>query len=262
MTTSAVYNEIGKTYDHTRRADPEILTKLIEHLSPNKEGHYLDVGCGSGNYTNAIFKNGFHISGIDISEEMLEKARKKNSHINWFLGDAKNLLFHDNQFDGATCILATHHIVDIDKAFQEVFRVMNKGHFVLFTAFPEQMTSYWLYHYFPNMMDTASKKMHRYDEISAALNNAGFEDVRADKYFVTNDLQDMFLQSGKYKPHIYLDPFIRSGISTFALEKNEEEVMNGCNKIQQDICSGYIHKVIEAYESTGGDYAFVICTKK
>lgn len=34
MNSTAIYNKIGKTYDFTRRADPEILSRLIQHLSP------------------------------------------------------------------------------------------------------------------------------------------------------------------------------------------------------------------------------------
>ena len=52
----AVYDKIGKTYDQTRKADPEISAKIINFLSPKENGCYLDVGCGSGNYTEMIFE--------------------------------------------------------------------------------------------------------------------------------------------------------------------------------------------------------------
>ena len=37
MTTEAVYDRIGKTYDQTRKADPEIVKRILNHLSPTKE---------------------------------------------------------------------------------------------------------------------------------------------------------------------------------------------------------------------------------
>lgn len=257
----AVYDRIGKTYDQTRKADPEIARKIINHLSPTKEGYYLDVGCGSGNYTCAIFEHGFRLCGIDISEEMLAKARQKNGQIEWIRGDARILPFQDHKFDGATCTLATHHIKDIEKSFQEVFRVINKGHFVIFTLFPEQMEAWWLNRYFPNMMRTSSGMMHSSERVTSALKAAGFAEIRTEKFFVSNDLQDWFLQAGKYKPHLYLDPIVRAGMSTFALEENQEEIMNGCHKLKEDITSGKIEKIIESHESTLGDYVFVACTK-
>jgi len=255
----AIYNRIGMSYDSTRKADPNIVVKLLNHLSPKKNCSYLDIGCGSGNYTHAVFNKGFKISGIDISEEMLRKARNKNSDIDWTLGDAESMPFSSNSFHGGICILATHHIRDINTAFKEIFRVINEGKFVIFTSFPEQMQNYWLHHYFPKMMKKAQQAMLSFEKISIALLNAGFQNVIHDKFFVTNELEDWFLQSGKYRPHIYLDEQIRNGISSFALEENQQEINDGCEKLEEDIQSGEVNKIIRSYENDQGDYAFVIC---
>lgn len=261
MTMASVYDKIGITYDITRRADSQIVSRLIEHLSPVKNGSYLDVGCGSGNYTEAVFDQGFRVTGIDISEEMLRKARNKNHHIEWICGDAKCMPFPSKCFDGAMCTLATHHIKDIDTAFKEVYRVLNRGHFVIFTAFFEQIMSYWLHHYFPQMMQKAQKRMVSSEVIMQALFSAGFKEIRIEKFFITNKLTDWFLHAGKYRPEIYLNPQVRAGISTFALEENQDEIESGCQKLQNDISSGEINKIIASYESSVGDYAFVVCSK-
>ena len=50
----ALYDKIGIGYDTTRRADPFILSRLLHYLAPVKGRLYLDVGCGTGNYTAAI----------------------------------------------------------------------------------------------------------------------------------------------------------------------------------------------------------------
>lgn len=260
--TTAVYDKIGKTYDHTRKADPEIVRKILNHLSPCFSGSYLDVGCGSGNYTEAISRNGFTICGIDISEEMLEKARNKHFGIEWIKGDARSLPFQNEIFNGATCILATHHIKDIESAFREVFRVINKGNFVIFTSFPQQIEKFWLNEYFPNLMKNASIVMHQPEEIFTALKVVGFKNIKTDKFFVSNDLQDWFLHAGKYRPHIYLDPMVRSGISTFALETDQEEIMQGIESLKQDISSGKIDQIIQSYENDLADYTFVISQKE
>lgn len=260
--TTAVYDEIGKTYDNTRKADPEIVRRILDHLSPSFSGRYLDIGCGSGNYTQAVFSNGFNICGIDISDEMLEKARKKHSEIEWIKGDAKSLPFQSIVFNGAISILATHHIKDIETAFRETFRVIDKGNFVIFTSFPEQIERFWLNEYFPNLMKKASTVMHRPEEIFTALKAAGFKNIKTDKFFVSNDLQDWFLHAGKYRPHIYLDPMVRSGISTFALEINQDEVLKGCDMLKHHISSGKIDNIIHSYENDLGDYTFIVSQKE
>ena len=66
---------------------------------------------------------------------MLQKAMKKNSQVRWILGDAKKLPFENNQFDGAICILATHHIKDIEQSFREIFRVLKKARLLFLRLF-------------------------------------------------------------------------------------------------------------------------------
>jgi ubiquinone/menaquinone biosynthesis C-methylase UbiE len=257
-----VYNVIGKTYDVTRRADPTIAEKLKKYLSPQKNGRYIDIGCGSGNYTSALFNHDILIEGIDISEMMLNKARAKYPNIIWHQGDASKLSFADASYNGATCILATHHFKNTLAAFKEVYRVMNNGFFVIFTATPEQMKSYWLSHYFPHLITSSSKAMLSFDEINSQLIETGFKNIIQEAFFVTNDLQDWFLQSGKYRPEIYLDKNVRDGISSFQLTTDLLEVENGIALLAEDIRSGKINKIIDQYESDKGDYLFVICRKE
>jgi len=190
VTFDSLYGKIGKTYDITRRSDPTIASRLIFHLSPKIGKNYLDIGCGSGNYTQAIYDKGFNICGLDISRQMLDLARKKNPQIQWILGDTCNLLFKEGVFDGAICVLSTHHIKDIEKAFSEVFRVMKYGSFVIFSALPEHMKKWWLCEYFPNLMRQACRDMATFDRLSQTLRDAGFQNIRTEKYFISNDLQD------------------------------------------------------------------------
>lgn len=86
--------------------------------------------------------------------------------------------------------------------------------------------------------------------------------LKTDKYFVSNDLQNWFLQAGKYRPHVYLDPIVRSGISTFALEIDQKEIIQGCEILKKDIFSGEIDRIIQSYENDLADYTFVISHKE
>jgi ubiquinone/menaquinone biosynthesis C-methylase UbiE len=260
--TNAVYDRIGKTYDVTRHADSEIVARLHEMLSPVAGGRYLDVGCGSGNYTCALAAKGLQMTGIDVSEEMLQKARCKSSQVIWFQGDAKQLPFANQIFQGAICTLATHHIKPLQAALHEIFRVLENGKLVIFTATPEQMQHYWLWHYFPKMMRTGSEHMLSFTAIAELLQDAGFLDVTGSPFFVTNQLQDLFLQSGKYRPEIYLDTAVRAGISSFAALAHADEIKDGLVELENDIHTGKINKIIEPYESTEGDYMFVAATKR
>ncbi|WP_196526514.1 hypothetical protein [Nostoc commune] len=50
------YRYFRKSYDLTRRADPEIAARLATHLQVKSDSSYLDVGCRTGNYTLALAK--------------------------------------------------------------------------------------------------------------------------------------------------------------------------------------------------------------
>lgn len=255
------YNTIGKTYDATRCADPNIAAKLFELLELKPGNHCLDVACGSGNYTAALSHFGLNMTGIDVSEEMLTKARAKHPQVQWTHGDARELPFENNQFSGVVCTLATHHIPNLEKAFSEVHRVMNKGNFVIFTMTPQQMQHYWLHHYFPTLMEKSDKPMKNFDELSSLLTQAGFSTVRFEPFFVTHELQDLFLGSGKYKPEIYLNPTVRDNISSFRLFAHSEEITTGLAKLEDDIKTGKIKKIIADSENSLGDCLWVVASK-
>lgn len=257
----ATYDTIGKTYDTTRKADPTIAKRIFELLHPGAGNQYLDIGCGSGNYTGDLFSRGANISGIDISEVMLTKAREKFPEIKFYQGNAQNLPFENESYAGATCILATHHFENSPKAFHESYRVIKNGRFVIFTSTPQQMQQYWLCHYFPKMMQDAMQKMASFEEIKFSLENAGFSNIRQTPFYVCNQLQDWFLQSGKYRPQVYLDPIVREGISSFHLSTNKDELKIGLQALEADINNGKINNIIDQYESPVGDYMFIIADK-
>ena len=118
-----------------------------------QDGDYLDIACGTGNYTHKLAQSGGYWSAIDQSELMLDQARAKNGDICFSRQDIQHLQFQDQQFNAITCTLAIHHFADLTEAFSEVYHVVkDQGSFVLFTSTPEQMAGYWLTHYFPHMM--------------------------------------------------------------------------------------------------------------
>lgn len=255
------YDRIGVGYNTTRTADPYLLSRIVFHLDPAPSGNYLDVGCGTGNYTIALAEKGLHFTGIDPSAEMLNKARERSDKVTWLSGKSEALPFDDNSFDGAIATLTVHHWNDRAQGLREVFRVLKTGsHLVILTSDHQQMESYWLNHYFPETMRRATENMPAADDTVSKLEAAGFSDIQREKFFVTNELQDMFLQSGKYRPEIYFDPRIRAGISTFALLAAADEVASGLAKLRYDIDNDLFTEVQQRYESDHGDYLFIIAS--
>lgn len=256
-----LYNSIGSTYGVTRRADPAIARALAQYLRLARRGSFLDIGCGTGSYTCALAELGGRWHGLDISREMLEQARAKSRRVTWDEGTADKLPYADGSFNGVICTLAIHHFSDLRLSFAEVYRVLGTGPFIVFTAFPEQMRNYWLCHYFPNMMERSTAKMPSRDLVLGALQEAGFATQGVVPFHVTNELQDLFLYSGKLRPAFYLDAAIRANISSFATLCPAAELEHGLSALRSDIEGGGISHVVGRYPDVAGDYAFVIAQK-
>jgi len=253
----ALYDAIGNAYERSRRADPAIAQKLAQELRLTSAGSYLDVGCGTGNYTVALSGLGGEWSAIDVSETMLRQAREKSRSVAWVQSSADAIPFPDAAFDGAICTLAIHHFSSLRSPFCEVRRTLRSGAFVIFTGLAEQMRDYWLCHYFPEMMARSIAKMPSESRIRSALSEAGFKSVEVTPFFVTNQLEDLFLFSGKHRPELYLDPAVRANISSFAHLANAAEVQDGLAKLEADMRSGDFVSIKARYASEAGDYAFI-----
>ena len=254
----AIYNKIGKTYDATRRADPFIASRLRFYLDLNNHGKYLDVACGTGNYTTYLAEIGGFWNGIDQSAEMIEKAKEKSDRVKWHQADAAALSFDDASFDGAICTLAIHHFNNLEMAFGEVRRdLKNSSQFVIFTSTPEQTGNYWLAEYFPQAINKSAEVLPDLKTVFDTLRNAGFDSIETEPYSVRENLEDLFLYSGKFKPEMYLDENFRANISTFSLIAKQSEIESGCGHLQADIQSGKIGDIITKHEQEG-DYLFVI----
>jgi ubiquinone/menaquinone biosynthesis C-methylase UbiE len=259
---NVVYDSIGIGYNTTRCADPYLAERVYELLQPDKDHKYLDIGCGTGNYTIEIAKRGFHFWGIDPSEKMLNEAKAKFPNIEWLNGFAEHLPCQDVYFDGAIATLTIHHWNNIEKSFSEVCRVLKPGsRFVIFHSTPEQMNGYWLNHYFPNLMAQATQKMAPLQAVESALNATGFNVITTEKYFVQADLKDLFLYSCKNKPELCFDEHVRNGISTFALAAYKEEITIGLRKLEADLLNNTFEVIRKKYDNDHGDYLFILAKK-
>lgn len=259
---TSLYDNIGLAYDTTRKADLEIARRLRNHLQVSDGSKILDIACGTGNYTVALENSGLHMSSSDVSKEMISQAKEKSNTIDWKVASINELPYESNTYEGVTCTLAIHHFDDLLVAFQEVYRVIDKGRFVIFTSSPEQMNNYWLKEYFPKAIEISANQMPNVAEVSEILKTVGFNIIGHETFLIQPNLEDFFLYSGKYEPKLYLDERVRSGISTFANLASKDEIEEGCNKLKMDIETKKIEGVLNKYSSNLGDYVYVIAEKK
>jgi demethylmenaquinone methyltransferase / 2-methoxy-6-polyprenyl-1,4-benzoquinol methylase len=87
----------------------------------------LDAACGTGDLALAALEAGGDVTGLDFSERMLERARRKSDAIEWIHGDVLALPFDDAAFDAATIGFGIRNVEDLDEALRELARVLRPG---------------------------------------------------------------------------------------------------------------------------------------
>ncbi len=128
----------GKDYDkcpghnyQSREIKTAWMNVLKNAFETNGELKILDVGTGTGAIALLLAELGHDVTGMDVSEGMMktakDKADKLNLQINFELGDAENLRFKDNSFDGVICRHLLWTLPNPEKAVEEWIRVIKPG---------------------------------------------------------------------------------------------------------------------------------------
>ena len=87
----------------------------------------LDACCGTGDLAVAARQAGASVVGLDFSERMLERARRKDASVEWVQGDLLELPFADASFDAATVGFGVRNVADLERALAELRRVLRPG---------------------------------------------------------------------------------------------------------------------------------------
>ena len=110
--------------------------KTMASIDIPKNGQILDVAAGTGDWTIALAKelgDKGHVTGFDLSSEMLAVAREKVSEAGvsfWVTltqGNAMELPYEDDTFDLVTIGFGLRNLPDAEKGMQELYRVLKPG---------------------------------------------------------------------------------------------------------------------------------------
>lgn len=117
----------GDTPPMNRPADT--LSLVLDTFARNGARRVLDVGCGGGTLSAALASRGYDVTGIDPSEDALQRARGAAPSANFRQAAAEALPFEANSFDGAVFVNSLHHVPEpaMQSAITEALRVVGNG---------------------------------------------------------------------------------------------------------------------------------------
>ena len=132
------YDAIARAYCRywgpfsVRRFLPVLEQLLLPRLP--EEAHILDLGCGTGNLARVLWEKGYHVTGVDISLEMVREARNLAPDVEFLHQDMRTFK-RENTFHATIALFATlNHLLKTEDLWQVLNNVksslINGGWFV------------------------------------------------------------------------------------------------------------------------------------
>jgi SAM-dependent methyltransferase len=119
-----------RTNDCVEETDADLILSAL-----GQKGSVLEVGAGIGTLAIRLAKEGFSVTGIDVSTEALRRAQAAAADegvaLHWHEGFAETLPFPDKSFDYITCCHTLEHVKDLTRATAEFKRIARKKIVVL-----------------------------------------------------------------------------------------------------------------------------------
>jgi ubiquinone/menaquinone biosynthesis C-methylase UbiE len=125
------YDEIADIYDlhydHPRGRTYH--TRLSRHVMDAlpKGGTLLDIGCGTGLFAEKYLRHGGTAVGIDLSRNMIERARGRCGMCDFTLATGESIPFCNNSFDAIASLLVFSYVRDPQAMLKEAHRVLRPG---------------------------------------------------------------------------------------------------------------------------------------
>ncbi len=188
------FDKVAPVYDDFYQSDwgrkINDLEKLLIGLLLNEftTKNVLEIGCGTGNWSNFFAGDGFKVTGIDISERMIDIAKSKNiKNAEFIVADACNLPFEDESVDNIMAFATLEFIKDRNKTIKEMHRVLKKNGLVMIGALNK--SSQW---YQDNKKDAlySTANFFDYDSLYTAMSNFGSPNIQSCVFIEDGKLLD------------------------------------------------------------------------
>ena len=196
-----MFDRIAPVYDAMNRAMTAGLDQRWRRLTAGAAvrpgDRVLDACCGTGDLALADLRAGAaEVVGVDFSEAMLERARRKSAAVEWVDADLLALPFPDGAFDAATVGFGVRNVDDLEAGLRELRRVLRPGGrlAVLEITRPRGLLRPFFLFWFEVLVPFAGRvlpggeaytylpaSVRRFpgpEDLAAALARSGFADVR------------------------------------------------------------------------------------
>ena len=145
----------------------------------------LDCDCGTGPMIEILSEKypDKHYTGLDLTPEMIKKAKEKNlPNTEFIVGDCENLPFPDNSFDVIICTNSFHHYPNPQAFFDNVYRVLRKNGRLILRDYTSNNVVVWFMNHIElplaRLVGHGDIKVYKKKEYKDMLEKAGFTKMK------------------------------------------------------------------------------------
>jgi ubiquinone/menaquinone biosynthesis C-methylase UbiE len=231
---SVNYERIAPVFDqrYQNKDDFEyrgVQSSLLEFVGSSLSRDVLEVGCGTGHWLTVLTNAGCRVVGLEPARNMIDIGRRVMPQAVLVQGKAEALPLEEKVFDRVVCINAFQHFSDKKHFVQEAYRVLKPGGGIMISGLDPHtgLDRWWIYDYFPQVIDIDRKRFLPAQSIQAMMHRSGFVEC------CTNEVQHIPIQIAA---RTALEQGILAKTSTSQLiVLTDEEYIRGISKLRQDI---------------------------
>ncbi len=176
---------IADSYDSGRGYHPDILQQWLDllsaHMTQDQVSYIIDLGCGTGRYTEPLAAHFCaDVLGIDPSEKMLAQARRKQTddRVAYQRAPGEELPVSDGSADMVFMSMIFHHLHDPQCTARECHRVLRQqGCVCLRNATVDAIETFPYLRFFPTIRSLIEEHLPERDQIRCVFEEAGLQTI-------------------------------------------------------------------------------------
>lgn len=182
------YDRWAGIYDRLwRRYIQKTVPRVAERIQQTVPRTVLDVGCGTGELERQLLESYVpqQVVGVDISEKMLEVARKKlsaNPQMSFIEADAMSLPFENHRFDCVVSSSTFHYFPTPCAVVAEMRRVLKPNGRLIILDWCRDYLTFRVYDRVLRLFDPAYQHCYTLEEFRGLLEDADFLPIYGQRY--------------------------------------------------------------------------------